>query len=136
VSALTRQTKSGPHTLLSSASCPQAGSRACGGVLAAIAISACFHSSAALRPAHRINYWEALAELHPDDAVEAARTPSEKAFAQSLRNLMEGDFGKGGAGIRAAAPHGERFHHSCRFEGDLYSHPPVSGKVGGARRAS
>jgi len=38
-----------------------------------------------------MNYWEALADLHPDDAVEAAHTPSEKAFAQSLRSLMEGD---------------------------------------------
>ena len=67
--------------------------------MAAIAISACFHSSAALRPAHRINYWEALAELHPDDAVEAARTPSEKAFAQSLQNLMEGEIDKAEQGF-------------------------------------
>ncbi|HVS61345.1 MAG TPA: aspartyl protease family protein [Gemmatimonadaceae bacterium] len=67
--------------------------------MAAIAISACFHSSAALRPAHRINYWEALAELHPDDAVEAARTPSEKAFAQSLQNLMEGEIEKAEQGF-------------------------------------
>lgn len=99
MSALTRQTKSGPHNLLSRVSCPQAGSRACGGVLAAIAISACFHSSAALRPAHRINYWEALAELHPDDAMGAARTASEKAFAQSLQNLMEGDIDKAEQGF-------------------------------------
>ena len=67
--------------------------------MAAIAISACFHSSAALRPAHRINYWEAIAELNPDDAVEAARAPSEKAFAQSLRNLMEGDIDKAEQGF-------------------------------------
>ena len=99
MSPLARQTKTGPHTLLSRAPCPQAGSRACGGVLAAIAISACFHSSAALRPAHRINYWEAIAELNPDDAVEAARAPSEKAFAQSLRNLMEGDIDKAEQGF-------------------------------------
>jgi Aspartyl protease len=38
-----------------------------------------------------MNYWEAIADLHPDEAIQAARTPSEKAFAQSLRSLMEGD---------------------------------------------
>ena len=91
--------KSGRLTVSSMAPCSQGGSRAWGGVLAAIVISACFHSSTALRPAQRINYWEALAELHPDDAVEAARTPSEKAFAQSLRNLMEGDIDKAEQGF-------------------------------------
>ena len=60
-------------------------------LLAAITVSACFHSPGALRPPRHINYWEALADLHPDEAVEAARTPSEKAFAQSLKSLMEGD---------------------------------------------
>jgi hypothetical protein len=59
--------------------------------LAALTVSACFQSPGALRPARHINYWEALADLHPDEAVEAARTLSEKAFAQSLRSLMEGD---------------------------------------------
>jgi len=67
--------------------------------LATIALSACFHSSAALRPAHRINYWEALAELHPGEAVEAAHTESEKAFAESLRNLMKGDMDKAEQGF-------------------------------------
>jgi len=60
-------------------------------VAAVITISACFHSPGALRPAHSINYWEALADLRPDEAVELARTTSEKEFAQSLRSLMEGD---------------------------------------------
>ena len=60
-------------------------------LLAAITVSACFQSPGALHPARHINYWEALADLHPDEAVEAAGTPSEKAFAQSLRSLMEGD---------------------------------------------
>lgn len=59
-------------------------------VLAAIALSACFHS-AVVRPSHRMNYWEALAELHPGEAAEAARTDSERAFAESLRDLMRGD---------------------------------------------
>ena len=60
-------------------------------LLAVITLSACFHSPGALRPSRHINYWEAIADLHPDDAVEAARSPSEKAFAQSLRSLMAGD---------------------------------------------
>jgi predicted aspartyl protease len=61
------------------------------GLLAVVALSACFHSPGALRQSRQVNYWEAIADLHPDEAVEAARTPSEKAFAQSLRSLMAGD---------------------------------------------
>ncbi|HEX6626780.1 MAG TPA: retroviral-like aspartic protease family protein [Gemmatimonadaceae bacterium] len=38
-----------------------------------------------------MSYWEALAELHPADAVLAARTESEKEFAEALDNLMSGD---------------------------------------------
>jgi Aspartyl protease len=38
-----------------------------------------------------MSYWEALAELHPEEAAAAARTPSEKEFAQSLGSLMKGD---------------------------------------------
>ncbi len=38
-----------------------------------------------------MSYWEALAELHADDAVIAARTKSEKEFAEALGNLMSGD---------------------------------------------
>jgi predicted aspartyl protease len=60
-------------------------------LLAAVILSACFHSPGGLHPSRHINYWEAIADLHPDEAVEAARTPSEKAFAQSLKSLMEGD---------------------------------------------
>ena len=71
VSPLTRQTKSA--------------------LLAAMTLSACFQSPGAVRPSRHINYWEAIADLHPDEAVESAHTPSEKAFAQSLRSLMEGD---------------------------------------------
>jgi hypothetical protein len=75
-------------------------------VLAAITISACFHSPGPPRPAQHLNYWEALADLHPDQAVEAAVTPSEKAFAQSLKSLMEGDIDtaeKGFGQLRRAA---------------------------------
>ena len=60
-------------------------------LLAVITLSACFRSPGALRPLTHINYWEAIADLHPDEAIKAAHTPSEKAFAQSLRSLMEGD---------------------------------------------
>jgi predicted aspartyl protease len=65
----------------------------------AITISACFHSTATLRPPHHVNYWEALAELHPAAAVEAARTATEKEFAGSLRDLMEGDIDKAELGF-------------------------------------
>jgi gag-polyprotein putative aspartyl protease/Aspartyl protease len=60
-------------------------------LLAALTISACVQSPGAPRPARHINYWEALADLHADEAIEAASTPSEKAFAQALKSLMDGD---------------------------------------------
>jgi predicted aspartyl protease len=53
----------------------------------------CFHN-AAPRPARRANYWEALAELHPGDAMAAAHTPSEAEFAEALGDLMSGDIEK------------------------------------------
>ncbi|HEX9608174.1 MAG TPA: retroviral-like aspartic protease family protein [Gemmatimonadaceae bacterium] len=60
-------------------------------MLLAISTAGCFHSSRATRPERRISYWEALAELHPPGAIAAARTPSEKEFAEALGNLMSGD---------------------------------------------
>ena len=60
-------------------------------MLVAIGIAGCFHSSGAPRPERRISYWEALAELHPVEAIATARTPSEKEFAEALGNLMAGD---------------------------------------------
>jgi hypothetical protein len=54
----------------------------------------CVHSSSSLREQRRISYWEALAELVPADAIVAARTPSEKEFAEALGNLMSGDLAK------------------------------------------
>jgi predicted aspartyl protease len=60
-------------------------------VLLAIGAASCFHSSRAPRPERRISYWEALAELHPAEAIAGARTPSEKEFAEALENLMSGD---------------------------------------------
>ncbi|MEO8908767.1 MAG: aspartyl protease family protein [Gemmatimonadaceae bacterium] len=67
--------------------------------IAAFGSAACFHSQAALRPARHVNYWEALADLHPTEAVEGARTPSEKQFARSLQDLMAGDIEKAEEGF-------------------------------------
>ena len=63
-------------------------------MLLAIGMLGCVHSSSSLREQRRISYWEALAELVPADAIIAARTPSEKEFAEALGNLMSGDLGK------------------------------------------
>jgi hypothetical protein len=63
-------------------------------VLLAVGMLGCIHSSTSLREQRRISYWEALAELVPADAILAARTPSEKEFAEALGNLMSGDLAK------------------------------------------
>src|SRR2546423_656639 len=63
-------------------------------MLLPVLVAGCFHGSGAARPARHISYWEALAELHPADAVAAARTPSETEFAEALENLMAGDIEK------------------------------------------
>jgi hypothetical protein len=68
--------------------------RLCAVASIAVVLSSCFHSPAVLRQARHLNYWEALAELRPDDAVESARTSGEKEFAESLKALMEGDIAK------------------------------------------
>jgi len=60
-------------------------------VLLAIGLAGCLHSTRALRQERRVSYWEALAELHPEEAIASARTPSEKEFAEALGNLMSGD---------------------------------------------
>lgn len=56
-----------------------------------LAVFACVHNPAAARLPRHMSYWEALAELYPADAVLAARTESEKEFAEALDNLMSGD---------------------------------------------
>ena len=63
-------------------------------MLLPVLVGACFHGSSTPRPARHITYWEALAELHPADAVAAAHTPSETQFAEALENLMSGDIEK------------------------------------------
>jgi hypothetical protein len=60
----------------------------------AIVVAGCVHSSSALHPRRQVGYWEALAELHPDDAIAAAHNESEKEFAEALQNLMGGDLEK------------------------------------------
>src|SRR5438045_1402650 len=63
-------------------------------MLLPVLVSACFHGSSTPRPARHITYSEALAELHPADAVAAAHTPSETQFAEALENLLSGDIEK------------------------------------------
>jgi len=75
-------------------------------LLGVVLIGACVHSPGVVRPARRINYWEALAELYPMEAVGAAHTDSERRFAQALANLMDGDLEKaeqGFADLRTSA---------------------------------
>jgi hypothetical protein len=73
--------------------------RLCATASVAIGVVACFHSPAKVRPNRHVNYWEALADLHPAEAIEGARTPSERDFAQALQNLMDGDIDKAEAGF-------------------------------------
>jgi hypothetical protein len=63
-------------------------------LLLSTGVVGCAHSARSLRPTHRLSYWEALAELHPHDAIAAARTPSEREFAEALENLISGDLEK------------------------------------------
>ncbi len=63
-------------------------------LLLPVAVAGCFYSSGAPRPVRHVGYWEALAELHPSDAVAAARTPSETEFAEALESLMAGEIEK------------------------------------------
>lgn len=63
-------------------------------MLLAIGMLGCVHSSSSLREQRRVSYWEALSELIPADAIVAARTPSEKEFAEALGDLMSGDLAK------------------------------------------
>jgi hypothetical protein len=62
-------------------------------MLGALVVAGCFHTPTA-RPPRQISYWEALAELHPVEAIAAARTESQKTFAEGLLSLMDGDLEK------------------------------------------
>jgi clan AA aspartic protease (TIGR02281 family) len=70
------------------------GAPGCALAIVAIVLSGCAHSSSALHARRHVSYWEALAELHPVDAVASARTESEKEFAEALGNLMNGEMEK------------------------------------------
>ncbi len=61
-------------------------------LMTAILIAGCVNPPASLQPSRRVSYWEALAGLHPAEAIAAARTESEKKFAEGLMSLMAGDF--------------------------------------------
>src|SRR3954471_21062233 len=60
----------------------------------AIVLAGCVHSSSAFHARRAVNYWEALADLHPDEARTAAHNESEREFAEALANLMDGDLEK------------------------------------------
>jgi len=70
------------------------GAPTCALVIAAMVLTGCAHSSSALHARRHVSYWEALAELHPADAVATARTDSEKEFAEALGSLMNGEIEK------------------------------------------
>ena len=63
-------------------------------MLLSVVLAGCFHGASTIRPKRHVNYWEALAELHPADAIAAAHTPAETEFAEALANLMSGDIEK------------------------------------------
>ena len=65
----------------------------------AFVMAACVHAPRAPRPASHVSYWEALAELRPVEAAVAARTESEKKFAEALGSLMAGDLDKAERGF-------------------------------------
>jgi predicted aspartyl protease len=69
-------------------------------ILLPLALASCFHGASAIRPARQVNYWEALAELHPADAIAAARTPAETEFAEALVDLMSGNIERAEARFR------------------------------------
>ncbi|MFL5569652.1 MAG: aspartyl protease family protein [Gemmatimonadaceae bacterium] len=60
-------------------------------LLATASFAACVRPGRLPRPTRRVNYWEALAELHAADAIAAARNEPEREFAEALANLMSGD---------------------------------------------
>lgn len=63
-------------------------------VLATAVVTGCVTTSPPVQPSRLVSYWEALAVLHPVEAIAAAHTESEKIFAEGLQSLMAGDFEK------------------------------------------
>lgn len=60
-------------------------------VMAIVLVAGCVRSPGIVRPTRRVSYWEALADLYPSEAVAAARTDSERRFAEALASLMAGE---------------------------------------------
>jgi clan AA aspartic protease (TIGR02281 family) len=60
-------------------------------LLAVLSLVACTSIPRSEPRAADINYWEALARLESERAIAVARTPTERAFAESLHSLMLGD---------------------------------------------
>jgi len=68
-------------------------------LMTTIVMAACVHKPASVRPSRRVSYWEALAELHPVEAAAAARTESERKFAEALGSLMAAELDKAEQGF-------------------------------------
>lgn len=62
---------------------------------------ACTSVTRSERRARDIDYWDSLAGLDADRAGRAARTPTERLFAQSLKSLMTGDMAEAELGFEA-----------------------------------
>ena len=60
-------------------------------ILVTIVVAGCVRAPVSSRPPRSVSYWQALADLHPDEAVAAAHTQSERRFAEALKSLMAGD---------------------------------------------
>jgi predicted aspartyl protease len=54
-------------------------------------VAACVHTPRSSRPTRLVSYWQALADLHPEQAIASAQTESERVFAEALKSLMAGD---------------------------------------------
>ena len=70
-------------------------------LLVLLVAAGCASAPRSDRPATHLNYWEALARLQSDKAIAAARTPTERQFAESLNSLMIGDVAKAEQGFDA-----------------------------------
>lgn len=69
--------------------------------VAVYAVFACGGSHLQMRQMPRPDYWSALAELRPDAAAGVARTASQRLFAKSLGEMMNGDLEKAEAGFHS-----------------------------------
>jgi hypothetical protein len=68
-------------------------------LMTTIMMAACVHKPVSVRPSRPVSYWEALTDLHPVEAIAAARTEAERKFAEALRSLMAGELDKAELGF-------------------------------------